>query len=79
VQYNKLNLLHLGTERDAFGMLRVSVLTKNKTERRYTFNLSSEYAYRQFLRHYKFGNTGKAFSVLQKFNKLNNGGNSNNG
>ena len=63
-----MNLLLLSTAKQIDGLIEVQILIQNKKNKEYTYYLNSEYALRQFQRHYKFGNYGKALEVLRKFN-----------
>lgn len=60
----RVNLLHIATTCDLFGVWEVTVLIEGKE---YTYPLSSEYGYRVFLSYYKKGRMNKALHTLRRF------------
>ena len=64
-----MHLLHLSTVKYPDNSLEVTVRVFNKKTKDYTFYLTSEWALRQFLKHYKQESWCKALNVLKDFNR----------
>lgn len=62
-----MKLLLISSVREGDGLYEITVEVSEKTVRRYTYVIGSEYAVRTFENFYRRGFHGKALSVLNKF------------
>lgn len=64
MSHRKVDLIHIATSCDLFGVWEVTVLIGGKE---YIYPLYSEYGYRVFLSYYNKGRMNKALHILRRF------------